>query len=62
MFRHNDQASPISEGIVKIRISIHLSRDKPDNTTHMSLKTPRVTIVHDDYQRVEPGPLKHPVL
>jgi hypothetical protein len=35
---------------------IHFVRDKPNNMTHVSLKTPRVTTIHNDYQKVEPGP------
>jgi hypothetical protein len=56
MFRLSKQASPISEGVAEIRIKIHLARDKPDKTTHVSPKTSRVAIVHNDDQRVEPGP------
>jgi hypothetical protein len=56
MFGHSNQASPISKGITEIRINIHLASDKPHSMTHVSLKTPRVATVHDDYQRVESGP------
>jgi hypothetical protein len=41
---------------MEIQINIHLAWDKPDNMTHMSLKTSRVATVHDDDQRVEPDP------
>jgi hypothetical protein len=47
MFGHSDQASPISEGVVEIRINIHLAKDKPDNMTHMSNEDPRVAIIHN---------------
>jgi hypothetical protein len=55
-FERGEQASPISKGVTEIRISIHLTRDKPNNMTHMSLKTPRVAMVHDNDQRVKTGP------
>jgi hypothetical protein len=54
-FERAEQVSPISEGVAEIRMNIHLERDKPDNTTHVSLKTIRVATVHDDDQRVEPN-------
>jgi hypothetical protein len=34
MFGLGEQASPIFVGVVEIRISMHLAREKPDNTTH----------------------------
>jgi hypothetical protein len=36
MFGHNEQASPISEGITAIRINSHVAREKPANTRHAS--------------------------
>jgi hypothetical protein len=47
---------PFSRMLWRFESTIHLARDKPDNTTHVSPKTSRVATVHDEDQRVDPGP------
>jgi hypothetical protein len=48
MFGLSEQSSPISNGVMAIRISIHLARDKNLTTRHTRAKrAPRVATVHD---------------
>jgi hypothetical protein len=52
-----NKLSPISEGVAKIRINNQPCKGINLTTWHTWAKgAPRVAIVHDDYQRVEPGP------
>jgi hypothetical protein len=57
MFGLNERASPISEGVTTIRINSQPCKGINLTTWHMwSRRAPWVATVHDDYQRVEPGP------
>jgi hypothetical protein len=52
----SEQASPISEGVVKIWINITLQDNNLTIRHTWATQAPRVTTVHDDNQRVEPDP------
>jgi hypothetical protein len=56
MFRHSEQASPISEGVMEIRINITLQGITLTTRHTWTTKAWRVTTFRYDYQRVEPGP------
>jgi hypothetical protein len=56
MFRCGEQASPISEGVAETQISIQLARENMTTQHTWARRAPRVATVHDDYQRVKPGP------
>jgi hypothetical protein len=54
MFEHREQASPISEGVTEIRITITLQGINLATWHTWATKATRVATFHDDYQRVEP--------
>jgi hypothetical protein len=56
MFEHSEQASPISEGVVEIRINITLQGINLATRHTWAMKATRVATFCDDYQRVESGP------
>jgi hypothetical protein len=56
MFRHNEQASPIFEGVTEIWINITLQGINLATWHMWTTKASRVVTFHDDYQRVELGP------
>jgi hypothetical protein len=52
-----NKSSPISEGVAEIRINSQPCKGINLTTWHtQARRAPRVATVHDDYQRVEPGP------
>jgi hypothetical protein len=51
----NEQASPISEGVVKIRINITFQDNNLTTWHTWATHAPRVTTFRDDYQRVRIG-------
>jgi hypothetical protein len=55
MFRHSEQASPISEGVAEIRINITFQGINLATRHMWATKATRVATFHDDYQRVELG-------
>jgi hypothetical protein len=57
MFRCGEQASPIFEGVMEIRVDIQSCKGKNLITRHTwATKAPRVTTVHNDFRRVELDP------
>jgi hypothetical protein len=53
---NNEQASPISEGVVEIQINITLQGNNLSTRHTWATQAPRVATIHDDYQRVKSGP------